>query len=435
MQAQKTKQGYKMVKSLFGKYEEMPKDWKVSFVEELTEIDVSDGPHETPKFLKKGIPFFSVDTIQNNKIVLENLRYISFEDHLNYSKKCEPKKYDILLGKAASIGKVAYVDFDLEFNVWSPLAVIRIKKKFNPKFFFYFMTSHFFQKQIFLQANTNTQGNIGLKQIKKLKCIVPTPNEQHKITSILSNVDNLIKKYDSIIDSTQYLKTGLMQQLLTKGIRHTKFQKQKFCFSFLTEMFPTSWKNVKIKDIAHIVRGGSPRPAGDSKYFGGSIPWITVGELTKDDFMFLNSTENGLTDLGKKYSRFLDQGTVVISNSGYTLGHPKILNISGCANDGIAAFIELDEVIDPKFLYYSLKQWTKHLRNVNQGVFQVNLNTEILGNLYLPLPKIEEQHKIITILSDYDNYIKELESKFVFLSLLKKGLIQKLLTGQIRVKV
>ena len=226
-----------------------------------------------------------------------------------------------------------------------------------------------------------------------------------------------------------------MKKLLTKGIDHKKFQNQKFCFAYLKEDFPNSWKNVKIKDISNVVRGGSPRPAGDPKYFGGQINWITVGELTKDNFMFLNSTKKGLTELGKEHSRFLEKGTVVISNSGYTLGHPKILNISGCVNDGIAVFLEIQEQVDPKFLYYSLKRWTRHLRNVNQGVFQVNLNTEILGNLYLPLPPIDEQRKIVAILLEYDHYIKKLESKFDFLNLIKNGLMQKLLTGKIRVKV
>lgn len=167
MHVQKAKQGYKIVKSLFGKYDEIPEEWNLLMVANVTEIDVTDGPHETPKFLDDGIPFFSVDTIQDNKLVLDSLRYISKEDHIEFSKKCKPQKYDILLGKAASIGKIAFVDTDMEFNVWSPLAVIRIRKDFSPKYFYYFFISEYFQKQIKIQANTNTQGNIGLKQIKK----------------------------------------------------------------------------------------------------------------------------------------------------------------------------------------------------------------------------------------------------------------------------
>ena len=184
-----------------------------------------------------------------------------------------------------------------------------------------------------------------------------------------------------------------------------------------------------------MVRGGSPRPAGDPKYFGGNIPWITVGELTKDDRIYLDSVSTGLTESGREHSRFLEKGTVVLANSGATLGVPKILNLSGCINDGVAAFLSLSIEVIPEFLYYILYSWVGLLRDINQGLGQPNLNTEIIGNLRIVLPPIDEQKQIVSIISNVYSKIQKEEEYKTLLRNLKKGLMQKLLTGQIRVKV
>jgi type I restriction enzyme S subunit len=154
---------------------------------------------------------------------------------------------------------------------------------------------------------------------------------------------------------------------------------------------------VKLGDVSNVVRGSTPRPAGDKRYFGGDhIPWITVGEITKDDDVFLNSTETCLTKLGKTFSRVVPAGTVVLSNSGWTLGVPKILSITGCANDGVAAFLDLDPKIDAMFLYFRLFGMTEYLRNVvAAGGDQPNLNTERISQLTIPLLTLSEQQNAI----------------------------------------
>lgn len=150
---------------------------------------------------------------------------------------------------------------------------------------------------------------------------------------------------------------------------------------------------VRLGEVSNVVRGSTPRPAGDPRYFGGDhIPWITVGEITKDDGVYLESTDAQLTELGASFSRQIPSGTVILSNSGWTLGVPKILRITGCANDGVAAFLELDPRIDPLFLYFRLFGMTEYLRNViAAGGDQPNLNTDLISKLTIPLLTLEQQ--------------------------------------------
>lgn len=155
---------------------------------------------------------------------------------------------------------------------------------------------------------------------------------------------------------------------------------------------------VRLGEVSNVVRGSTPRPAGDPRYFGGDhIPWITVGEITKDDGVYLESTEAKLTELGASFSRQIPSGTVILSNSGWTLGVPKILRITGCANDGVAAFLDLDPRVDPLFLYFRLFGMTEYLRNViAAGGDQPNLNTDLISKLTIPLLTLEQQAEAVT---------------------------------------
>ncbi|MGY6273924.1 restriction endonuclease subunit S [Methylomonas sp. MgM2] len=203
---------------------------------------------------------------------------------------------------------------------------------------------------------------------------------------------------------------------------------------------PTHWDLKKFGHISIIVRGASPRPAGDPRYFDGDfIPWITVGEITKDDRMFLTSTEAMLTEEGAGYSRIINSGTLVLTNSGATLGVPKILNISGCGNDGIVAFESVSNIANIKFLYFYLKSLTNTLRDrIKQGSGQPNLNTEIISSLSVPIPPITEQTAIAAYLdretAKIDRLVEKVETAITRLQEYRSALITAAVTGKIDVR-
>ena len=98
-------------------------------------------------------------------------------------------------------------------------------------------------------------------------------------------------------------------------------------------VIPNQWDVKRISEIGTVVRGGSPCPAGDPRYFNGSfIPWLTVAALTNisDSQLDVTETLGYLTEEGKKHSRTLNEGTLIIANSGATLGVAKLLRITCC---------------------------------------------------------------------------------------------------------
>lgn len=167
---------------------------------------------------------------------------------------------------------------------------------------------------------------------------------------------------------------------------------------------PKNWGLVKIDDISNVVRGASPRPAGSPKYFGGKIPWITVGCLTSDSTPYMTSVSEYLNEEGKKKSRFIPSNTLLITNSGATLGVPKITKIGGCINDGVVAILDVEKPLK-KYLYYFLSNQTKSLRRINQGAAQPNLNTQIIKSLEFPLPPLNEQKRIVEKIEEFSALI------------------------------
>jgi len=194
-------------------------EWEVKNLKKIVETPVTDGPHLTPQFFNDGIPFLSVNNLVANKIDLGDLRFISQQDHEVFSRKCKPQKGDILLGKAASVGKVAIVELTSEFNIWSPIALIRVSGSHCARFIYYQLQSADLISQITLLTNSSSQGNIGMGDIERLTLKLPSHPEQSAIASVLTEMDAEITALVQRRDKTRALKQAMMQELLTGRTR------------------------------------------------------------------------------------------------------------------------------------------------------------------------------------------------------------------------
>ena len=158
---------------------------------------------------------------------------------------------------------------------------------------------------------------------------------------------------------------------------------------------PSGWTWTKVGEIAEVIRGASPRPKGDPRYFGGKIPWIMISDISREEGKYVSKTKDAVTEEGAKRSRYLKAGTLILSNSG-TVCVPKILAVDGCIHDGFVAFPTIKEGIELLYLYH----WFNYIRPIViqenwRGITQVNLNTNIVKNLVVPLPPTNEQRRIV----------------------------------------
>ena len=186
---------------------------------------------------------------------------------------------------------------------------------------------------------------------------------------------------------------------------------------------PDQWAWVRLNDIASVVRGGSPRPAGNPKFYGGSIPFLKVADVTAAKGMFVERFTSTITEAGLNKTREISTRTVLLTNSGATLGVPAICEFRTTFNDGIAAFIELNDAVFDEYLYLFLKSKTKWLQDIaSRGQGQPNLNTEIIRSMWFPLAPISEQHRIVTRVSELMRFCDVLEANLKHVSVVGRRL-------------
>lgn len=159
--------------------------------------------------------------------------------------------------------------------------------------------------------------------------------------------------------------------------------------------------------------------------------------MTKDDYKFLTRTSSYLTKEGRGKSRVIKPNTLLLSNSGATLGVPKITLIEGCINDGSVAFLNSPPNIDDSFIYYYLSGLTIQLREFVQVSGQPNLNTDIVKALTIGLPSKEEQvaivHHIETELDHINANIEKTKRVIELQKEYRTALISEVVTGKIKV--
>lgn len=153
----------------------------------ICSVPMTDGPHETPTFVDSGIPFVSAEASHDGRIHLDECRgFITREQHEVYCQKVRPHKNDIFIVKSGSTtGKTVMVDFDEEFSIWSPLALVRCNNLAMPRYVFFYCTSVMFQKQVRDNWSFGTQPNIGMGVLENLRLPLPEIEEQRAIVDTL----------------------------------------------------------------------------------------------------------------------------------------------------------------------------------------------------------------------------------------------------------
>ena len=203
---------------------EIPEHWEASKTLFSLSMPITDGPHTTPELFETGIPFVSAEAVSfgDGRIDFSRIRgYISENFYQECCKKYVPQVDDIYMIKSgATTGRVAIVDTDVKFTIWSPLAVFRCnKERMLPRFLFYQLQSNGYQKQIELNWSYGTQQNIGMRTLEKLILSVPPLSEQQTIANYLdqkcSEIGELISIKQQKIEKLKDYKKSLIFECVT----------------------------------------------------------------------------------------------------------------------------------------------------------------------------------------------------------------------------
>jgi len=171
---------------------------------------------------------------------------------------------------------------------------------------------------------------------------------------------------------------------------------------------PSTWESKRIKMLTRVKRGASPRPIDNPIYFDeeGEFAWVRIADVTASE-RYLESTTQRLSELGSSLSvkRYPDDFFLSIAG---TVGKPIITKIECCIHDGFVYFPDLK--INPEFLYYIFSTGLPYLGLGKMGT-QLNLNTDTVGDIYIPIPVEQEIEMIVSYLDERTAEIDNLISK------------------------
>jgi len=425
--------GYKEVR-IGPKSIEIPKEWSIKNLNKII-TRLTNGISKKQNSNNSGIPVTRIETISDGEINYDKVGYV------NVKNKDEIKDYkleegDVLFSHINSvphIGKTAqYWGEETLYHGMNLILIRFANSEINEKYGYYFLNSEFansFYKSFCKQAVN--QASLNQKEIGLLKVPLPPPSAQRRIAEILSTVDDAIQKTDKVIEKAEKLKKGLMQDLLTKGIGHDDFKEVQVGPRKI--QMPSDWDLVRLGDekYSELTTGGTPSTKKE-EYWDGQIPWMVSGEIHDK---YINEVEGRITNRGMEESRaeYIPKHSILVAlnGQGKTKGKVAINLKKLTVNQSIAAYVLNKDEFEPYFLLHYFTHQYKRIRTL-AGEGRSGLNLTLLSNVYVPKPLLEEQKNISKPISLIDEKIekeKKLKSK---LQNLKKGLMQDLLTGKVR---
>lgn len=395
--------------------EKLPEGWKrVRLGEVIDESKLRN--------LNKGIN--TIFTISNKFGFVIQSEYFSHtlasEDTTKY--KLVEQYYFAYNPARINVGSIALNETKLT-GIISPMYVVfKTKDNLYPQYFKYHIQRKIFNNHVYLHVAGSVRESLNYSALEKFIFILPPYPEQRKIAEILETVDNAIEKTDKIIEKYKHIKQGLMQDLLTKGIDENgqirSEKTHKFRDSPLGRI-PEEWEVVRLGETIDIF--DNQRIPLDSEYratIKGNIPYCGATGVIDyiHDYIF-DGEYVLIAEDGGKFNRF--------ENTSY------IMKGKFWANNHIHIVRGKNGILDNYFLTFIINY--QDISYYISGSTREKLNQLVLRSIDIPLPPLSEQRHIAKILSQIDETIEKEQKYKEKLEEIKKGLMEDLLTGKIRV--
>ena len=395
----------------------IPMEWAVKKLGEIgdSKIGLTYSPDDVVD--SKGLLVLRSSNIRNGSLVYEDNVFVNKE----VKEELLTKENDILIcarnGSKSLIGKNALITskaINLTFGAFMSI----YRSEYN-KFLFQMFQTELYKKQISINLGA-TINQITTKNLNDFIFPIPPIHEQEKIAEILSTWDSAIEKQEQLIEKKKEFKKGLMQNLYSKGTKKEMLVKSK-----LGEV-PESWKIVKAKEVFKSVsiKNNENEELLSVTQDKGTIP---KSQLEGNVVMPEGSTRG---------YKLVVPNNFIISLRSFQ-GGLEISKHRGIISPAYTVLDNKIEICHDYFKYYFKKE--EFISRLNGAIVGIRDGKQIsyadFGEMFLPVPSLEEQIKIAEILMVADKEIELLEKELEALKLQKKGLMQRLLTGEVRVKV
>ena len=419
---------------------EIPDDWVTSKLLYFLRKPITDGPHETPNYVDRGVPFLSVNAIDWQGNINRNVNtYITEEDAQKFNEKTNLEVGDILFTKAATIGKMAIVD-KVDFMIWSPIAVIKGKPTIDNRYMKFIFQCEGYLEYVSNLGTKNTQVNVGMRAMEKAKIPIPVSlEEQRKIVEFLEpkvlRIDSIIEKTQASIAVFKRYKQALITETVTKGLNPDVSMKDSGIEWI--GMIPEHWEVSKLGRIFEVILGKmlatEPKEPDWTleKYIRAANVHFEGVDLEEINTMWFSPQEKERLEV-----RYED---LLIVEGGAGAGGSALF-LSEKGNYYIQNSINL---VRPKtvqgntrYTYYLLYSLVKngYIDFVCNKATFAHFTKEKVSAVPHPIIPIVEQHQIAAFLDEktahIDRLIQNKESMIEKLEAYKKSLVYEYVTGK-----
>jgi type I restriction enzyme S subunit len=313
-----------------------------------------------------------------------------------------------MYGQGITRGKVAILGIDATTN--QACAAIKLQSNYDTQFIFQNLMSRY--EEIRDLSNDGGQKNFTIEQAKATPFGFPSSEEQAKIASFLSAVDEKISQLTQKHELLSQYKQGMMQKLFSQQIRFKADDGSEF----------GEWENTVLGDIADIVGGGTPS-TNNQAYWSGDVVWLTPSEINQK---FIGESKRTISELGvqKSSAKKLPIGTILFTSRA-TIGEVAIAIAEVTTNQGFQSFISNEKTFN-EFLYYWIVNNKKSFIERASGSTFLEISKSKIQPMEISLPCLEEQTKIANFLSAIDQKIEVVAQQIEQAKQWKKGLLQQM---------
>lgn len=413
-----------------------PEGWQHNKLSEISKLITKGatpstyGYDYTVSLLDNGAKFIrGNNATTTGKFDSRDIKYICGGAHEKL-KRSQLKVGDVIVSIVGSVGTSLTVDEQVvPANINQNVALIRPSRELQSGYLSQVIASSIIQDAISLEATTQAQPSLSLKQVGDFTIPLPPLPEQKKIAAILTSVDDVIEKTQAQIDKLKDLKTAMMQELLTRGVGvdgkpHTEFKDSP------VGRIPKEWDVVTTGSIAKSIVPGRNKP----KQMNGNIPWLTIADLG-DVYVDKSKSRRGVTRevLSEAKGKTLPKNTVIMSVVG-EFGLSSIAARELVINQQLHGFV-CGNKVDPTFLCLSLRYHKDQMEKLATQTTIAYMNKDNAESVVLALPSLSEQRKIASVIISIEEKVKSVNKTLHAKTLVKKALMQDLLIGRVRVKV
>ena len=379
---------------------------------------ITDGTHQTPNYQDQGVIFISAKNIKDGQLDFADRKYITREEHEFLTKSAKPIPGDLLLTKSGSLGDVALIpELDFEFSIFESLALLKPRRDLvDSNYLYQYIRSPEAARHFHGITTGLAVKHLHLGDLRKLKVFLPPLKRQREIAEQLSTWDTAIQKTEQLIAAKERHYSHELSGLISRG-QHPHAHVGALAEEVSDRNRGGQWRIVALSDIATVWKGQQ----------------LNKDAMVEDGTYY--ALNGGIKPSGRTTEWNCEVDTITVSEGGNSCGFVSYNRENFWCGGHCYALKKLARDVDALYLFHYLKGKQTRLMALRVGSGLPNIQKSDIEVFPVILPDLATQTAIARYLNAMREEIDLLGQSVAALKTQKRGLVQKLLTGEWRLLV